>query len=367
MHFMSSVLEPLSIVFSADADFSVPFGIALHSLLSHAVPGRKFDIHVLDGGVREDVKKIVDTWRDTCHFTIKYHDLRNMFLSCGGGSGHFTAAMYYRFLIPDLLPESVHRALYVDSDVMFMQDCGELFEQDLEGRCLGAVEDIYLAGLGDDVRHGRLVEDLGFPLDHAYYLSGQLLMDLDRMRAVDATRRLIWWAEEHSSRYRFPDQDVMNVVLEGDIQTIPCKWCVMPCFEREIQEGSFLKKLKYLSYTDSEITEAVKAPGLVHFAGGNKPDSTSPPATVLEAEFFRCRSETPWTNEPPYTPEYIKVASHLLGGTPEQVKRRITSMMRILRAVYRLPGAPTGYRMAIQTGIRLLSKAKRVRRQWGLS
>lgn len=360
---MSSASASLSIVFSADADFSVPFGIALHSLLTHADRGRQFDIHVLDGGVREDVKKVVDTWRVKHDFTINYHDLRERFLSCGGGSGHFTSAMYYRFLIPELLPENVHRALYVDSDVMFMQDCGELFEQDLEGRCLGAVEDIYLAGLGDEARHGRLVEDLGFPLDHAYYLSGQLLMDLDRMRAVDATRRLIRWAEEHSSRYRFPDQDVMNVVLEGEIMTIPCKWCVMPCFEREIQEGSFLKKLKYLSYTDSEITEAVRAPGLVHFAGGNKPDSTSPPATSLEAEFFRCRSETPWTKEPPYTPEYIKAAALLPGGSPEHAKRRIAAMMRALRAVYGLPGAPTAFRIAVQAFVKLASKARRAKQR----
>lgn len=360
---MSSASEPLSIVFSADANFSVPFGIAVHSLLAHAAPGRQFNIHVLDGGVREDVKGVVSTWRNNYDFTICYHDLRERFLLCGGGSGHFTSAMYYRFLIPELLPEDVHRALYVDSDVMFMQDCGELFECDLEGRCLGAVEDIYLSGLGDEVRYSRVVEDLGFPLEHAYYLSGQLLMDLDRMRAVGATRRLIRWAEDHSSQYRFPDQDVMNVVLDGEIQTIPCKWCVMPCFEREIQEGAFYGKLKHLSYTASELAEAVRAPGLVHFAGGNKPDSTSPPATSLEAEFFRCRSETPWTKEPPYTPEYIKTAALLLGGSPVHVKRRIMYMMRVLRAVYRLPGAPAGFRMTVQACVKLISKAKRVRQR----
>ncbi len=360
---MSPVPEPLSIVFSADANFSVPFGIAVHSLLAHAAPGRRYDIHVLDGGVRDDVKAVVDSWRSKGHFTIRYHDLREQFLSYGGGSGHFTSAMYYRFLIPDLLPENVHRALYVDSDVMFMQDCGELFEYDLEGCCLGAVEDLYLAGLGDEERYSRLVEDLGLPLDHAYYLSGQLLMDLDRMRATDATARLIRWAQEHSHRYRFPDQDVMNVVLEGDIRTIPCKWCVMPCFEQEIRRGVFYEKLKHIPYTSEEISEAVRAPGLVHFAGGNKPDSTSPPATSLEAEFFRCRAETPWTNEPPYTPEYVKKAAHLLGGPPEQVRQRTEALMRLLRAVYRLPGAPTAFRKALTLGIRLIAKIKRMSRR----
>lgn len=359
---MTASEAPLSIVFSADRNFSVPLGLAVHSLLKHAAPGRRYDIHVLDGGVRDDVKDVIDTWKSSHDFTISYHDLRQQFRSCGSGSGDFTAAMYYRFLIPDLLPETVHRALYVDSDVMFLQDCGELFQTDLDDYCLGAVQDVYLASLGDSVRHSRIVEDLGFPIDHPYYLSGQLLMNLDRMRATQAAERLIRYAETHSHLYRFPDQDIMNIVLEGEIKTIPYQWCIMPCFEKESLAGTFHTRLKHIPYGADEILEATRRPALVHFAGGSKPDSTSPPPTQLEATFFRYRKETPWTQEPPYTPGYIKHAAQAASNDPERAKRTAAALMQCLRAVYPIPGAPKTFRILLNAYIRIAAKWRHMRR-----
>ena len=48
---------------------------------------------------------------------------------------------FARFLIPNMFPESVSRVLYLDSDILVIDDLRALWQTDLEGAVLGAVED----------------------------------------------------------------------------------------------------------------------------------------------------------------------------------------------------------------------------------
>ena len=49
-------------------------------------------------------------------------------------------ATYARLLLPELVPSSVTRLLYLDCDIVVLRDIGELFDERLDGSLLAAVE-----------------------------------------------------------------------------------------------------------------------------------------------------------------------------------------------------------------------------------
>src|SRR3989344_9387548 len=54
----------------------------------------------------------------------------------------FTRAMYLRLLIPDLLPQSVTKAIYLDSDLLVLTDIEQLWDVDLGEHPIAAVQDM---------------------------------------------------------------------------------------------------------------------------------------------------------------------------------------------------------------------------------
>ncbi len=54
---------------------------------------------------------------------------------------HTSVATYYRLRIPEILPQNISKALYLDGDIIVEQDLKELWNLDLSNAVLGAVED----------------------------------------------------------------------------------------------------------------------------------------------------------------------------------------------------------------------------------
>ena len=84
--------------------------------------------------------------------------------------------MYYRLLAAQLLPEDLHRALYLDPDILVINPIRPLWETDLEGNLFAAASHTGKTELANSVNQLRL------GTEGAYYNSGVLLMDLDAAR-----------------------------------------------------------------------------------------------------------------------------------------------------------------------------------------
>jgi lipopolysaccharide biosynthesis glycosyltransferase len=114
-----------------------------------------------------------------------------------------------KFRLPELLP-GLDRVLYLDCDVIVRADLKALFATPLGGASLGACRDIGV------LWNARMSE-----ID-PYFNSGVMLLDLERMRRDDATRRLI--AVKRVSRDGFMDQDCLNAVFAGSVQLLDPRW-----------------------------------------------------------------------------------------------------------------------------------------------
>ena len=208
---------------------------------------------------------------------------------------HVTKPAYYRLLAADILPPNVHRALYLDADIVCTGSLEGLFALDLKGRPVA-------------MNHGgyniSACNRLGYPPSEGYSCSGVILFDLDLWRKEGLGPATISWRAANAKKCTLHDQDAINGFLHGRILPFD--------FAYHITQGSFYvfywileeKNNYYASQTQflpkSEwpaLLAAVEAPRLVHTPGQVKMwhRESDNPFTPVWRYFY---AQSPWATEP---------------------------------------------------------------------
>lgn len=124
---------------------------------------------------------------------------------------HITSAAWARFLAPDLLPESVQRAIYLDCDMIVVDDLPELFLLNMKDHALAAVVDDF----GPVILANRR-EKLGMRPNAVYFNSGIILIDMKSWRDNKIGQLAIDFGRENPADLIYPDQCALNAVIDGD-------------------------------------------------------------------------------------------------------------------------------------------------------
>lgn len=181
------------------------------------------------------------------------------------------AVMWYRVLLPELLG-GVERVLYLDSDLLVLDDLGPLHELGLGGAALGAVTNAlpphlrgHPASLGLDPRD--------------YFNSGVLVLDLERLRAGGATADILSIARAPRRSLLLPDQDALNLVLAHRRATLAPRWnATSAVVAHEWGEELF---------TAEELAAARANPAIRHFEGPGAAKPWDPGFAGAEAALWR--------------------------------------------------------------------------------
>ena len=189
---------------------------------------------------------------------------------------------WYRILLPELLTD-IGRVLYLDSDLLIVDDLHALFDIALGHRCLAAVTQPTLP----DVL-GRLQDTLGLPDAASYFNSGVMTLDLDRLRAGRYVEQVLAFIEDRRGPMPWADQDPLNAVLHRHRVHIGPRWNLMtPVFELPAE---------VLPWTSDEIREAIAAPAVIHFIGPYKPWHYRCRHPYRRA-YFDYLASTPWKDK----------------------------------------------------------------------
>ncbi|MFL5895587.1 MAG: glycosyltransferase family 8 protein, partial [Thermoleophilaceae bacterium] len=218
---------------------------------------------------------------------------------------HVTEAMWYRIFLSELLPD-VERVLYLDADTLAMDDLRPLWETELRGFALAAVTNVWEPW------------NLGYPaalgLRRPYFNSGVLLMNLNRMRELDADARVADYALANRDSLTWPDQDALNVVLGDERVELYPRWNCM--------NSVLLFESANEVFGEEAVAEARARPGIRHFEGPaiNKPWHLLGQSRDA-GEYFRHRRQTPWPHvrRAGVTPRNLLLrAARALGRSPRR-------------------------------------------------
>lgn len=123
---------------------------------------------------------------------------------------HVSRATFYRLFVHSLLPADVRSILYLDSDLLALRCCRELFDVPLTSAVAAC-----------DHCSPRISLETWGPNGGAYFQAGVLLIDLEKWRQARVERRFLEVLANERQRLQFWDQDVLNIVFRDAWQRLP--------------------------------------------------------------------------------------------------------------------------------------------------
>ena len=121
--------DAVVIVCSADAGYVLPLTVMLASVRAHLPARRHLDIHIIDEDIPEPEKAHLRRSLDLDAVTISWHTADRSRLVGVPLWGRLPVCVYNKLLVPDVLPEEVHTALWLDSDTLVLGDISPLWDE----------------------------------------------------------------------------------------------------------------------------------------------------------------------------------------------------------------------------------------------
>ena len=155
---------------------------------------------------------------------------------------HYSVDMFLRIYAFDLLPKEIDKILYLDADMIVLNDLSELYNQNIDGRLFGVVPD---PGAQSQAA-AEYIKANNF--SHIYFNSGMLLMNLSQIRKVWDFGAIDSTIKERAKLYKYPDQDLLNYLCkEKDILILDKKFNHQIRADEKLNENNIVV-LHYVGY-----------------------------------------------------------------------------------------------------------------------
>lgn len=245
-------MSPILIYTAADGNYTLQAQVLFGSIIkTHTC-----EVHLIifgNGWKPRDLKTITLMQTDMASVEVRSIDsaqFSNVNLTRG-----FPLATAYNVLAPEYLLQNEARAIYMDADMVVMEDLTSLWEYQLD-TAVGAVLDAHIVWMSSPSMWRPWREEEVDPMT-PYLNTGLMLIDLERWRKENLTGRTL----EYLEKYTLPcvDQDALNFALNGAFDQLHPRYNSMPYH--------LLKMFRYVDAVDPDhrIGEAITNPAVVHF------------------------------------------------------------------------------------------------------
>lgn len=136
-------------------------------------------------------------------------------------SSHVTYFAYIRLLLPELLPLSIDKILYLDIDLLIIDSIEPLWNIDISKHSLAAVT-LNSRLLSDALKEAKAL--LNVPLNTPYINSGVLLMNLHFFRTTHIVDKMVDFIVKYPNFIEYWDQDALNLFLYDSLLEIDKCW-----------------------------------------------------------------------------------------------------------------------------------------------
>lgn len=213
-------------------------------------------VHILNNNfTNEDKRLIVNVFEPHCDAQFEFYTINDEVLSdINVAADHLTIQTLYRLLVANLLPNSIDKVLYLDSDIIVEADIQDLFNIDLEDYYVAATNEISF----------KLTKVLGLTDLQHYFNAGVLLINLKKWRDTDFWSQCKEFAIHNADKIVYGDQDILNGYLQGQWKRFELKWN----YTTNIKDQ---KDLYSYFFNQDEVDFAINIPSIIHFIGGMKP------------------------------------------------------------------------------------------------
>ncbi|WP_240091625.1 glycosyltransferase family 8 protein [Proteus mirabilis] len=257
-----------NIAYSVDNNFIKYAIISIISIIKN--DKEKYHFHIFYSNISDDnLDKIKKLELEGCALTlykINVNIFKNMQVK-----ENLPISMYFRLIIPQVLHPFINKVLYLDADIICINKLSDIFSYNLKNKIAGVINHAYI---------DPYVSSLSLNNTEYYFNSGVMLINTEEWKSNKILEKFLIKINE--SNYKYPDQDVLNILLENKILYL---------------DGKYNRFIENVRKNDNTT--------LIHYTGTPKPWK----AWYNNDDFFyRYFIISPWKEENLELPETYKQA-----------------------------------------------------------
>lgn len=225
--------KEIPIFFAVDDGYSPFLAVALQSLTDNCSDENRYLIKILNTDISsENRRKIAKYERN--NVDIEFVDLNYYIQKIKDKlytRDYYSKTTYFRLFIPNLYPQ-YDKALYLDSDIVILDDIANLYNIDMGNDLVAAAPDDVIQF--NEVFRVYAEKVVGVADYHRYFNAGVLLMNLHQLRTFKFQEKFLFLLD----RIKFAvaqDQDYLNRLCKGRVKLIDRVWNRMPIEDPKIR------------------------------------------------------------------------------------------------------------------------------------
>ena len=216
----------IPIFFAVDNGY-IPFlAVALQSLIDNSSRKNTYIIKVLYTDITKENQEKIKKYEQE-NVSIEFVDL-NYYIDGIKDKlytrDYYSKTTYFRLFIPELYPQ-YDKILYLDSDIVVLDDIANLFNVNIGDNLIAAAPDDVITTI--EVFQNYVEKVVGVNSSDRYFNAGILVMNLDELRKFKFQEKFIY----SLSMIRFTvaqDQDYLNRLCKGRVYLLDNVWDRMP-------------------------------------------------------------------------------------------------------------------------------------------
>ena len=194
--------------------------VALASLLAFASPENEYVIYIFHNGLTQaSMDALAAFARENAR--VEFRETSQYMHSAMRAVKWYTQETYFRLMAADLLPEE-DKIVYLDCDIVALEDVAHLYAVDMGDALLGMVPDPPRCGAG-------MSRKLGVDVDLTFN-AGVLLCNLAQWRKIGLYEKSMEALDRFQGRLLYQDQDALAIVCSHRTMVIDRRWNGLTCY-----------------------------------------------------------------------------------------------------------------------------------------
>lgn len=228
-----TISREIPIFFAVDDGYCPFLAVAIQSLIDNCSLENTYLIKVLNTDISsENKKKIAKYERE--NVDIEFVDL-NYYIQKVKDKlytrDYYSKTTYFRLFLPNLYPQ-YDKVLYLDSDIVILDDIAKLYNTDMGDNLVAAAPDDVIQF--NEVFQVYVEKVVGVADYRRYFNAGILLMNLDELRKFKFQEKFLFLLDRITFAVA-QDQDYLNRMCKGRVKLIDRVWNRMPIADPKIK------------------------------------------------------------------------------------------------------------------------------------
>ena len=232
----------MNILVAVNEMYLEPLKVTLYSLVRNN--RRTITVYVLHFHIPEKKQREFISNMQICK------DLEIRFLKVGlesfngiAKSERYKLEANLRLAMLKVLPEDIERIMWLDADIVINSNIMEFYSYPDRGQYATVCEDMCSRSEKYDI-----LQNLGMKYTSRYFNSGVMLFYMNNLRNAFDEDAFLRWAKKNPDKLKFPDQNALNVCLNGKVVWVNPEKYNLQLLRMTKQDNKIIRMSKVIHY-----------------------------------------------------------------------------------------------------------------------